>query len=150
MQINTFEFMKEIFEMKMPFNKALNLQIIDSGRSIPYVRFDMKEHHIGNYIQNILHGGVISSTLDVMGGIVSLVGLIDRMKDIPESEVFARMEKMGTIDLRIDYLRPGRGEYFIASGEAMRQGNKVTVARMELKNNEDVLIAVGTGTYLVG
>jgi uncharacterized protein (TIGR00369 family) len=150
MQINTFEFIKDIFEVRMPFNKALNLKVIDSGKPVPYIRFDMQEHHVGNYIQNILHGGVISSTLDVMGGMVSLVGIIEKMKGAPEKEMFARMEKMGTIDLRIDYLRPGRGKYFIASGEAMRAGNKVTVTRMELKNDEDLLIAVGTGTYLVG
>jgi len=28
--------------------------------------------------------------------------------------------KMGTIDLRIDYLHPGRGKYFIATGKVAR------------------------------
>jgi acyl-coenzyme A thioesterase PaaI-like protein len=32
----------------------------------------------------------------------------------------------------------------------MRTGRKVAVTRMELKNQEDLLIAVGTGTYIVG
>lgn len=32
----------------------------------------------------------------------------------------------------------------------MRTGNKVAVTRMELNNDSGVLIAVGTGTYLVG
>ena len=32
----------------------------------------------------------------------------------------------------------------------MRTGKKVAVTRMELHNDEDLLIAVGTGTYIVG
>jgi len=32
----------------------------------------------------------------------------------------------------------------------MRTGKKVTVARMELNNDSNRLIAVGTGTYIVG
>jgi uncharacterized protein (TIGR00369 family) len=57
---------------------------------------------------------------------------------------------VGTIDLRIDYLRPGRGRTFTATGRVMRAGKRVAVTRMELHNAEAVLIAVGTGTYMVG
>jgi len=32
----------------------------------------------------------------------------------------------------------------------MRSGRKVAVTRMALHNEEDTLIAVGTGTYIVG
>jgi len=32
----------------------------------------------------------------------------------------------------------------------MRAGRRVSVTRMELHNDQDVLIAVGTGTYIVG
>jgi acyl-coenzyme A thioesterase PaaI-like protein len=32
----------------------------------------------------------------------------------------------------------------------MRTGRKVAVTRMELHNDERVLVAVGTGTYIVG
>ena len=61
-----------------------------------------------------------------------------------------RLGNVGTIDLRIDYLRPGLGRYFIATGSILRAGNKVAVTRMELRNDEDAHIAVGTGAYLVG
>ena len=61
-----------------------------------------------------------------------------------------RIARFGTIDLRVDYLRPGKGTGFISSGSVMRTGRKVAVTRMELRNREDLLIAVGTGTYIVG
>ena len=55
----------------------------------------------------------------------------------------------GTIDLRIDYLMPGKGNSFVASGIILRRGSKVAVVRTDLRNKQDDLIAVGIGTYLV-
>jgi len=52
--------------------------------------------------------------------------------------------------LRVDYLRPGTGKNFTAKGWILRTGNKVSVTRMELHNDQQELIAVGTGTYTVG
>jgi uncharacterized protein (TIGR00369 family) len=56
---------------------------------------------------------------------------------------------MGTIDLLVDYLRPGLGKHFLATGYILRIGNRVAVTRMELHNEEERLIAVGTGAYQV-
>ena len=60
------------------------------------------------------------------------------------------LSKLGTIDMRVDYLRPGRGKRFDAVSTLLRAGNKVAVVRTELHNDEGYLIAVSTGTYLVG
>jgi uncharacterized protein (TIGR00369 family) len=60
-----------------------------------------------------------------------------------------RFAKIGTIDLRVDYLRPGLGKHFIATGYVLRTGSKVAVTRMELHNDSAQLIAVGTGAYVV-
>ena len=57
---------------------------------------------------------------------------------------------VGTIDMRVDYLRPGRGKYFIGTGYVLRVGKKIAVTRMDLHNEQEVLIATGTGTYNVG
>ena len=57
---------------------------------------------------------------------------------------------IGTIDLRVDYLRPGRGHYFIATGRVVRLGNRVAVAHMDLVNDTGELIAAGGAAYMVG
>jgi uncharacterized protein (TIGR00369 family) len=62
-------------------------------------------------------------------------------------EIFSRL---GTIDMRVDYLRPGIGEWFDASGTVIRTGKRVAVTRMEMRDDQDRLIAVGTGTYIIG
>ncbi len=49
----------------------------------------------------------------------------------------------------MDYLSPGTGQEFIATGFVLRQGRRVVVTRMELRNEKGDLIAVGTGAYNV-
>ena len=57
---------------------------------------------------------------------------------------------ISTIDMRIAYLRPGVGERFDASATVLRSGSRMVVTRMEFHNDEGTLVAVGTGTYMVG
>ena len=150
MQISTqiIQQLKHIFEEKIPFNKLLKMQIVSLDHQNAKIRIDMREELVGNYIHGILHGGVISSILDVTGGLTAFTGLIQRMTHLTDEEKLIKLSKYGTVDLRVDYLRPGRGKYFEATGTILRTGNKIAVTRMELYNDENTLIAVGTGTYL--
>ena len=114
------------------------------------IRFDMKDELIGNEIKKVLHGGVISSVLDVTGSVTVAVGVLKEMEGRPMTEVIERYLKIGTVDLRIDYLKPGAGTCFQARGYVLRTGSTLAVARMELRDEEEQLISVATGTYLVG
>jgi uncharacterized protein (TIGR00369 family) len=140
---------RESFFERMPFNRVLGLEVLSLHHDRPELRFAMRPELIGNYVRNILHGGVISSVLDVTGGVVAFLGVAQKLKGKPVDEVLERFARIGTIDLRIDYLRPGKGEWFLARGFPLRTGNKVTVTRMELVNDQDALIAVGTAAYTV-
>ncbi len=71
------------------------------------------------------------------------------MEGAPTEEIMQQFAKLGTIDLRIDYLRPGTGAEFIATGYVQRTGNKVAVTRMELHDDRRRLVATGTGAYVV-
>lgn len=105
---------------------------------------------VGNWAQSILHGGVIASALDVAAGLVCVGSTLTRHETISEDELRQRMSRMGTIDLRVDYLRPCRGNRFTATSSLLRAGNKVAVARVELHNEEQLYIASATATYMVG
>lgn len=139
-----------MYEQKMPFNRVLGLRIESLEKDRVRVRFEMKERLVGNYFKKILHGGVISSVLDTTGGITASASVIRRMRGQSVEDIGTRLERVGTIDLRVDYLRPGSGDYFFSTGLIMRAGRRVTVTRMELHNDHDLLIAVGTGTYIMG
>lgn len=142
--------LREIYEEKIPFNKIFGLQVESLKPGRVSVKFKMKEELIGNYAHGILHGGVISSVLDAAGGLTAASSVMEKMQHKSVEEIEKRITRTGTIDLRVDYLRPGRGKYFRATSSIMRIGNKVAVTRMELHNDEERLIAVGTGTYIVG
>ena len=81
---------------------------------------------------------------------MALIGAFDKHQHLSSAERMARLSKLGTIDLRIDYLRPGRGQRFTATAVLLRSGNKVAVVRSELHSDDGTLVAVGTGTYLCG
>jgi uncharacterized protein (TIGR00369 family) len=142
--------LRDIYENQMPFHRLLDIQIESLTPEKTTVRIDMREELIGNFVQRILHGGVISSVLDLTGGLIAFVEIIRQLEHLPADELSKRLARVGTIDLRVDYLRKGEGLFFTASGSVLRKGNKVAVIRTELYNNKDLLIAAGTGTYLVG
>ena len=134
----------------LPFNRLLGLKVEFLEIDRAGFSFTMKNELIGNTVHGILHGGVISTVLDTTGGMTATGSALERMRNHSKDEIIKWIARVGTIDMRVDYLRPGRGSQFHSTGSVMRTGRKVAVTRMELKNQENKLIAVGTGTYIVG
>ena len=139
----------DIFQDRIPFNKVLGLEVVSLDHDRPEFRFEMRPDLVGNFARGILHGGVISAVLDTTGGMVAFLSLQQKLKDRPMAERIERFARIGTIDLRVDYLRPGVGKFFLCQGFPLRTGNKVAVARMELVNDTGDLISVGTAAYTV-
>ena len=138
------------FFERIPFNRLLGIELDELSAERVTMHLPMKPELIGNFVQGILHGGVISTLLDVCGGAMALIGAFDKHQHLSSQERMTRLSKLGTIDLRVDYLRPGRGQRFTATAVLLRSGNKVAVVRSELHSEDGTLVAVGTGTYLTG
>ena len=134
----------------MPFNKLLGFKITKFSSEQSEVRFQWQESLVGNPMQKILHGGVTAAALDLVGGVVAAATIIQQLEDLTPTAIEKSISKLGTIDLRTDFLRPGRGQEFIATAKIIRSGSKVAVARMEMHNEKGDHIAFGTGTYMVG
>jgi len=144
------DFISDMFMNQMPFNDLLGMRITNYTTDSIELRINMDDKLIGNPIRKILHGGVTASLLDVAGGMLVAAAAIPYMKTKNAANFHQNLKSLGTIDLRVDYLRPGWGDEFTATAHVIRSGNKVAVTRMELHNQEGVHIAFGTGTYLVG
>ena len=139
--------LKRVMEEHISFNKLLGLKVESFDADAPKLRFDMRPELVGNPSRQILHGGVISAALDVVGGLaIALASLAEKTEEAAPRH----FPNIGTIDLRIDYLRPGRGKYFIATGRVVRLGGRVAVVHMELVNDTDEQIATGSAAYIVG
>ncbi|AOS97814.1 hypothetical protein AUP74_02412 [Microbulbifer aggregans] len=143
------ELVKGFFE-QIPFNKQIGLEMreLDLEQLTLSAAFELRPELIGNIWKNILHGGVIATALDTVGGLTAMVAAYQRLGDIHWKEKAERLSKLGTVDMRVDYLKPGRGEHFLCKGSILRTGNKLVVTRMELFNDSEELIATGTATYL--
>jgi uncharacterized protein (TIGR00369 family) len=146
---NTFAIIRKAYE-QAPFNRLLGFRLDHVDAQEGQISFVAKPELIGNFHRGILHGGVISAVIDTAGGLAACASVLARIKDLQPDEATHRMARMGTIDMRVDYLRPGKGTEFRCVGTVMRTGQKVAVTRMELFDQEDTLVAVGTGAYLVG
>jgi uncharacterized protein (TIGR00369 family) len=105
---------------------------------------------MGNPVHKILHGGVIAAVLDTLGSLAALIYGINGLTDEDAVKVFyQQLHNGGTLDMRVDYLRPDKGEEFIATAQVIRRGNKIAICRMDLHNQNQIHIATGTGTYIV-
>jgi uncharacterized protein (TIGR00369 family) len=139
----------ELFDVNITFNQTLGLKATSLTPDSVTARFHMRADLVGHYHYGRLHGGVISSALDATGGLALMVALADKYKNETAQQIVQRFTKMGTIDLRIDYLRPGLGEYFDASVKVTRLGGRIASTQMALTNNLGELIATGAASYVV-
>ena len=138
-----------LFNDEIPFNKVLGLKVESLSYDRVKVSFQMRGELMGHYKRRMLHGGAISTAIDVTGGLSAFMGLQQQM---PGESLEARLERFGkvsTIDVRVDFLRPGTGKWFIVTAYVLRTGKKIAVTRIELHNDQNDLIAVGTASYVV-
>ncbi len=111
--------LRELMLRQIPFNRVLGIDILELAPGKAVLAVPFRPDLIGDPVRPALHGGVISALADTCGGcaVWSAVGGEDRVS---------------TIDLRVDYLRPGQLEALHARGEVLRVGNRVGVANISL------------------
>ena len=141
--------LKRVFEEMIVFNKVLGLKITSVTPMLVTARIDMKPELVGHFSFNRIHGGVISAGLDAMGGLAVMAAIGARHMDETPVQRLHRFGKLGTIDLRIDYLRPGIGTHFELRAEVMRLGSRVASTRMEFLGADGKLLSTGAGAYIV-
>jgi uncharacterized protein (TIGR00369 family) len=132
------ELLKTLFERVIPFNRFLGIRVRGIGANSATLELPFRPEFLGNPVGKTLHGGVISSLLDNCGGLAvwSQIGSADLVS---------------TVDLRVDYLRPGRPETLVAVAQVVRLGNRVGVTQLRAfhPGGEEEPVAAGTGVYSV-
>jgi uncharacterized protein (TIGR00369 family) len=141
--------LRSIFEDRIVFNRVLGLKITELRPDRVIGRIAMRPELVGHYSFNRLHGGVISAGLDAMAGLAVMAAIGARHMDELPAQRLHRFGKLGTIDLRIDYLRPAIGEAFELRAEVMRLGSRVASTRMEFLAADGKLLSSGAGAYII-
>lgn len=141
--------LKQMFEEKIVFNRVLGLKITSLKPERVAGRIDMKADLIGHFAHNRIHGGVISAGLDAIGGLAVMAAIGARHMDEPPLQRLHRFAKLGTIDLRVDYLRPGISDHFELQAQVLRLGSRVASTRMEFYGADGTLMSSGAAAYII-
>jgi uncharacterized protein (TIGR00369 family) len=139
----------DLFERRIVFNQTLGLSVQAVKPGDVRAEFAMRHELIGHAGYGRLHGGVISAVLDAMGGLALMVAIGEAFAADNTLQVMQRFMKLATIDLRVDFLRQGVGERFVATAEATRLGSRIGNALMRLHDERGTLLATGAGVYAV-
>ena len=140
----------DLFERRIVFNGFLGFALEARGPGgEARIGFRTRDELVGHFLHGRLHGGVISSVLDAVGGLAVVQAIADRHAHEKVEGILERFRHLGTVDLRVDYLRQGIGERFVASGETVRLGRRIAATAMRLENEAGTLLATGNATYIV-
>ena len=123
----------------MPYVKKLSMSVIELPHGHGQMRLPCTDQLVGNPNEGLLHGGVVTSFLDTLGGLVV-------MACVPENTPLA------TLDLRIDYLRPALSQKdLFGSAECYRVTDSIAFVRgLAYQESFRKPIANCTGTFILG
>ena len=141
--------LRDMFEHRICFNEVLGLKVVSFDATAPALGFAMRPDLIGHYLHGRLHGGVIAATLDTVAGFAVTVAIAEKFNSESAEQVAHRFGRIGTIDLRTDYLRQGIGKKFTATGRITRLGGRIASVQMTLENETGLLIATGGASYVI-
>jgi uncharacterized protein (TIGR00369 family) len=133
------EILRQVAEELIPFNKFLGVRVVSLEPGRVELEIPFRDELVGDWMKPAIHGGVISALADAAGGF-AIWGAVEH----PSARV-------STIDLRIDYLRPGRLETLLAEAVAVRVGRSVGVADVRVfhASARDAVVATGKGVYSI-
>lgn len=143
------DLLRDIFEQRICFHQIIGLQVASLDPEAPTMTFSMHPELVGHYQHGRLHGGVIATALDAVAGLAVTVGVAEKFNHESAEQVSHRFGRVGTIDLRTDYLYQGIGKHFTATGRVTRLGGRIASVQMTLENESGQLIATGAASYVV-
>ncbi|MEM6265213.1 MAG: hotdog fold thioesterase [Bacteroidota bacterium] len=123
----------------VPVHNFLGIELVEIKPLTVKFHLPFRPELIGDPRADRWHGGVVALLLDSAGGAASMTTL-NNIND-----------KLATIDMRVDYLKPGLGGKDIwAEAQVTKNGSRVVVTHMEAWHEidgEKLLIAEGRGAY---
>lgn len=117
--------------LKAPYHRWLGLQVLEVGEGAIELSATWRQEWVVNVEGGYTHGGILAALVDLTAdwALVSRTG-----KGVP------------TIDLRVDYHRPAKGD-LRASGKVVKFGKQFSVAEAQLFDSDGNLVASGRGLY---
>ena len=130
--------MRRFMAETSPHMRELGLEVLTMGEGTSTGCVPYKEDLVGDPTTGVLHGGVVTSMLDSIGGAAVMSALKQPMP-------------IATLDFRIDYLRPSTpGEQLNARVHCYKLTRSVAFTRGTAYNaDEDDPVASMVATYML-
>jgi uncharacterized protein (TIGR00369 family) len=111
------------------------MKVVSADEGCFQLKVPFREELIGDPVRPALHGGVMSTLIDTAGGGAAWTVIEDG-------------QRVSTVDLTVDYLRPGPTASIVATARVVRKGNRVVLTTIEVHpEGEDDLLALGRAVY---
>ncbi|MCY1083705.1 PaaI family thioesterase [Archangium lansingense] len=122
----------------VPHNHTLGLSVVDLGAAEATMRLPYSENLVGNPETGVLHGGAVTTLIDATCGISVFMKM-------------ARMARIATLDLRIDYLHPATpGKDLLARAECYKLTRAVAFVRALAHHGDpNNPVASAQGTFII-
>ena len=132
------DLVRSLIEEHIPFNKHLGIKVLKAAADEVQLCLPYRPEFVGDPIRGALHGGTISALIDTAGGAVAFLNIRSN-------------ERVSTVDLVVDYLRPGPLADIVAKARIVRRGNRVIISNVDVvpREGEQYVIAQGRGVYNV-
>lgn len=126
----------EAFLERVPYARFLGLRVELAGDEMTAV-LPFAQHLVGNPILPALHGGVIGAFMEMTA--LAQLSLVQPERRIPK-----------TIDITIEYLRPGRAQETYARATLRKIGRRVANVQVECWQDSRTRPVAGmTGHFLL-
>src|SRR5690606_34634907 len=66
-------------------------------------RIRQRPELMGNQLRTMLHGALISSVFDALGGVLCSVELIDTYRELERKQALRKLNRLCTVDLNLNY-----------------------------------------------
>lgn len=129
---------RKAIEEAIPFNRHLGITLEEARMGYALLKLPYADQLIGNPLIPALHGGVIAALIDTTGGAAAMTCLA------------SLEDRLATIDMRVDYLLPGKPQELFAEAKVIRNGNRLVVTRIsawQVIDGEQAQIADATAVY---
>lgn len=116
----------------------MGLQLISIVPGKAEILIPYRPELVGDPRTDRIHGGVISTAMDAAGGAAAITTLKNTN------------DQLSTIDIRVDYLFPGRPEDILVEGTIVKDGKNIIFTQMKAFHaHAQELIAEGRAIYKV-
>ncbi|MDP9440066.1 MAG: PaaI family thioesterase [Actinomycetota bacterium] len=113
---------------------GIELSEAEEGRAVASMRPGDQHLNPGGTV----HGGAISTLVDVA------------MAEALNTTLDEEAERPVTVEMKVNYMAPGRPGVIVAAAKVRKGGKRVTVVEAEVVQEDDEeVVALATGTYTV-